>query len=184
MQEINLPFITADASGPKHINMKFSRAQFETLTGLLVTSGIALPVVFYHCQLIGHLSCIMCMIGGLIIYSNEAVAIGAAVQGAVLSGEVTDVLLLDVTPLSLGIETLGGVFYFFDSKKHYYSNIIDFIIFSTAAAGQTSVEIRVFQGERELVRDNKLIGNFTLAGIPPAPKGVPDSRSWLLTSMP
>ena len=103
---------------------------------------------------------------------DEAVALGAAIQGGILSGEVKDVVLLDVTPLSLGIETMGGVFArliarntTIPAKKSQ--------IFSTASAGQTSVEIRVFQGERELTRDNKLIGNFTLSGIPPAPKGVP-----------
>lgn len=191
--EINLPFITADASGPKHINMKFSRAQFETLTEPLIKRTID-PVKkalkdanlatsdISEVLLVGGMSRmpkVVETVKGLFgrepskaVNPDEAVAIGAAIQGAVLSGEVTDVLLLDVTPLSLGIETLGGVFTrliprntTIPSKKSQ--------VFSTAAAGQTSVEIRVFQGERELVRDNKLIGNFTLSGIPPAPKGVP-----------
>ncbi|CAI4425677.1 ASN_collapsed_G0014420.mRNA.1.CDS.1 [Saccharomyces cerevisiae] len=103
---------------------------------------------------------------------DEAVALGAAIQAAVLSGEVTDVLLLDVTPLSLGIETLGGVFTKLIPRNSTIPNKKS-QIFSTAASGQTSVEVKVFQGERELVKDNKLIGNFTLAGIPPAPKGIP-----------
>jgi len=191
--EINLPFITADASGPKHINMKFSRAQFETLTAPLVKrtvdpvkkalkdAGLSTSDIS-EVLLVGGMSrmpkvveTVKSLFGkdpSKAVNPDEAVAIGAAVQGAVLSGEVTDVLLLDVTPLSLGIETLGGVFTrliprntTIPTKKSQ--------IFSIAAAGQTSVEIRVFQGERELVRDNKLIGNFTLAGIPPAPKGVP-----------
>lgn len=191
--EINLPFITADASGPKHINMKFSRAQFETLTEPLIKRTVdpvkkALKDANLNTSEISD----VLLVGGMsrmpkvvetvkqlfnkepskAVNPDEAVAIGAAIQGAVLAGEVTDVLLLDVTPLSLGIETLGGVFTrliprntTIPTKKSQ--------IFSTAAAGQTSVEIRVFQGERELVRDNKLIGNFTLSGIPPAPKGVP-----------
>ncbi|QLG74837.1 hypothetical protein HG535_0H01640 [Zygotorulaspora mrakii] len=191
--EINLPFITADASGPKHINMKFSRAQFETLTEPLIKRTVdpvkkALKDATLSTSDISE----VLLVGGMsrmpkvvetvkqlfgrepskAVNPDEAVAIGAAIQGAVLAGEVTDVLLLDVTPLSLGIETLGGVFTrliprntTIPTKKSQ--------IFSTAAAGQTSVEIRVFQGERELVRDNKLIGNFTLSGIPPAPKGVP-----------
>ncbi|AQZ19020.1 ECM10 (YEL030W) and SSC1 (YJR045C) [Zygosaccharomyces parabailii] len=191
--EINLPFITADASGPKHINMKFSRAQFETLTEPLVKRTID-PVkkALKDASLATSDISDVLLVGGMsrmpkvvetvkqlfgkdpskAVNPDEAVAIGAAIQGAVLAGEVTDVLLLDVTPLSLGIETLGGVFTrliprntTIPTKKSQ--------IFSTAAAGQTSVEIRVFQGERELVRDNKLIGNFTLSGIPPAPKGVP-----------
>ena len=191
--EINLPFITADASGPKHINMKFSRAQFETLTEPLIKRTVD-PVKkalkdanmstsdISDVLLVGGMSrmpkvveTVKSLFGkepSKAVNPDEAVAIGAAIQGAVLSGEVTDVLLLDVTPLSLGIETLGGVFTrliprntTIPTKKSQ--------IFSTAAAGQTSVEIRVFQGERELVRDNKLIGNFNLAGIPPAPKGVP-----------
>ncbi|EDO17606.1 hypothetical protein Kpol_1061p31 [Vanderwaltozyma polyspora DSM 70294] len=191
--EINLPFITADASGPKHINMKFSRAQFETLTEPLIKRTVD-PVKkalkdanmstsdISDVLLVGGMSrmpkvveTVKSLFGkepSKAVNPDEAVAIGAAIQGAVLSGEVTDVLLLDVTPLSLGIETLGGVFTrliprntTIPTKKSQ--------IFSTAAAGQTSVEIRVFQGERELVRDNKLIGNFTLSGIPPAPKGVP-----------
>ncbi|SMN19379.1 similar to Saccharomyces cerevisiae YEL030W ECM10 Heat shock protein of the Hsp70 family [Maudiozyma saulgeensis] len=191
--EINLPFITADASGPKHINMKFSRAQFETLTEPLIKRTVD-PVKkalkdanmstsdISDVLLVGGMSRMPKVVETVkqlfgkdpskAVNPDEAVAIGAAIQGAVLSGEVTDVLLLDVTPLSLGIETLGGVFTrliprntTIPTKKSQ--------IFSTAAAGQTSVEIRVFQGERELVRDNKLIGNFNLAGIPPAPKGVP-----------
>ncbi|CCC67384.1 hypothetical protein NCAS_0A08260 [Naumovozyma castellii] len=191
--EINLPFITADASGPKHINMKFSRAQFETLTEPLIKRTVD-PVkkALKDANLATSDISEVLLVGGMsrmpkvvetvkqlfnrepskAVNPDEAVAIGAAIQGAVLSGEVTDVLLLDVTPLSLGIETLGGVFTrliprntTIPTKKSQ--------IFSTAAAGQTSVEIRVFQGERELVRDNKLIGNFNLSGIPPAPKGVP-----------
>lgn len=191
--EINLPFITADASGPKHINMKFSRAQFETLTEPLIKRTVD-PVkkALKDANLSTSEISDVLLVGGMsrmpkvvetvkqlfgkepskAVNPDEAVAIGAAIQGAVLAGEVTDVLLLDVTPLSLGIETLGGVFTrliprntTIPTKKSQ--------IFSTAAAGQTSVEIRVFQGERELVRDNKLIGNFTLSGIPPAPKGVP-----------
>ncbi|KAM3161694.1 Heat shock protein SSC1, mitochondrial [Lachancea thermotolerans] len=191
--EINLPFITADASGPKHINMKFTRAQFESLTEPLVKRTVD-PVkkALKDASLATSDVSDVILVGGMsrmpkvvetvkslfgkepskAVNPDEAVAIGAAIQGAVLAGEVTDVLLLDVTPLSLGIETLGGVFTrliprntTIPSKKSQ--------IFSTAAAGQTSVEIRVFQGERELVRDNKLIGNFTLSGIPPAPKGVP-----------
>lgn len=191
--EINLPFITADASGPKHINMKFSRAQFEALTEPLIKRTID-PVkkALKDANLATSDVSDVILVGGMsrmpkvvetvkslfgkepskAVNPDEAVAIGAAIQGAVLAGEVTDVLLLDVTPLSLGIETLGGVFTrliprntTIPTKKSQ--------IFSTAAAGQTSVEIRVFQGERELVRDNKLIGNFTLSGIPPAPKGVP-----------
>ena len=191
--EINLPFITADASGPKHINMKFSRAQYETLTEPLIKRTVD-PVkkALKDANMTTSDISDVLLVGGMsrmpkvvetvkslfgkepskAVNPDEAVAIGAAIQGAVLSGEVTDVLLLDVTPLSLGIETLGGVFTrliprntTIPTKKSQ--------IFSTAAAGQTSVEIRVFQGERELVRDNKLIGNFNLAGIPPAPKGVP-----------
>ena len=191
--DINLPFITADASGPKHINMKFSRAQFETLTESLIKRTVD-PVkkALKDANLATSDISEVLLVGGMsrmpkvvetvkqlfgkepskAVNPDEAVAIGAAIQGAVLSGEVTDVLLLDVTPLSLGIETLGGVFTrliprntTIPTKKSQ--------VFSTAAAGQTSVEIRVFQGERELVRDNKLIGNFTLSGIPPAPKGVP-----------
>lgn len=191
--EINLPFITADASGPKHINLKYTRAQFEALTEPLIKRTIE-PVkkALKDANLSTSDISDVLLVGGMsrmpkvvetvknlfgkepskAVNPDEAVAIGAAIQGAVLSGEVTDVLLLDVTPLSLGIETLGGVFTrliprntTIPTKKSQ--------IFSTAAAGQTSVEIRVFQGERELVKDNKLIGNFNLSGIPPAPKGVP-----------
>ncbi|QPG75523.1 Hsp70 ATPase ssc1 [Brettanomyces nanus] len=191
--EVNLPFITADASGPKHINMKITRAQMENLVDPLIKrtiepckkalkdAGLATSDIS-EVILVGGMSrmpkvaaTVKSLFGrepSKSVNPDEAVAIGAAIQGAVLSGEVKDVLLLDVTPLSLGIETLGGVFTrliprntTIPTKKSQ--------VFSTAADGQTSVEIRVFQGERELVRDNKLIGNFTLSGIPPAPKGVP-----------
>ncbi|GMG25341.1 unnamed protein product [Ambrosiozyma monospora] len=191
--EINLPFITADASGPKHINLKMTRSQLENLVEPLIKKTIE-PVkkALKDASLTTSDVSEVILVGGMTrmpkvvetvkslfgkepskaVNPDEAVAIGAAIQGAVLSGEVKDVLLLDVTPLSLGIETLGGVFTrliprntTIPTKKSQ--------VFSTAASGQTSVEIRVFQGERELVRDNKLIGNFTLAGIPPAPKGVP-----------
>lgn len=191
--EINLPFITADATGPKHINMSFSRAQLESLTAPLINRTID-PVkkALKDAKLTSSDISDVLLVGGMsrmpkvvetvkklfgkdaskAINPDEAVALGAAIQGAVLSGEVTDVLLLDVTPLSLGIETLGGVFTrliprnsTIPTKKSQ--------IFSTAAAGQTTVEVKVFQGERELVKDNKLIGNFSLEGIPPAPKGVP-----------
>ena len=191
--DVNLPFITADASGPKHIDMKISRAKFESLVDPLIKktvdpvkkalkdAGISTSDVS-EVLLVGGMSRMPKVISTVkqlfgkepskAVNPDEAVAMGAAIQGAVLAGEVTDVLLLDVTPLSLGIETLGGVFTrliprntTIPTKKSQ--------IFSTAASGQTSVEIRVFQGERELVRDNKLIGNFTLGGIPPAEKGVP-----------
>lgn len=191
--EINLPFITADASGPKHINLSLSRSQFEKLVDPLVQRTID-PVKkalkdadmaasnVNEVILVGGMSRmpkVMDTVKSLFgkepnksVNPDEAVAIGAAIQGAVLAGEVQDVLLLDVTPLSLGIETLGGVFTRLINRNTTIPTRKG-QVFSTAATGQTSVEIRVYQGERELVRDNKLIGNFTLTGIPPAPKGVP-----------
>ena len=191
--EINLPFITADASGPKHINQKISRAQFEQLVEPLIKKTIepckkALKDAGLSTSDVSE----VILVGGMSrmpkvvetvksifgkepskgINPDEAVAMGAAIQGGILAGEVKDVVLLDVTPLSLGIETMGGVFARLISRNTTIPAKKS-QIFSTAAAGQTSVEIRVFQGERELTRDNKLIGNFTLSGIPPAPKGVP-----------
>ncbi|KGQ95737.1 hsp77-like protein [Candida albicans P37005] len=191
--EINLPFITADASGPKHINQKISRAQFEQLVEPLIKKTIepckkALKDAGLSTSDVSE----VILVGGMSrmpkvvetvksifgkepskgINPDEAVAMGAAIQGGILAGEVKDVVLLDVTPLSLGIETMGGVFARLISRNTTIPAKKS-QIFSTAAAGQTSVEIRVFQGERELTRDNKLIGNFTFSGIPPAPKGVP-----------
>ena len=191
--EINLPFITADASGPKHINQKISRAQFEQLVEPLIKKTIepckkALKDAGLSTSDVSE----VILVGGMSrmpkvvetvksifgkepskgINPDEAVAMGAAIQGGILAGEVKDVVLLDVTPLSLGIETMGGVFARLISRNTTIPAKKS-QIFSTAAAGQTSVEIRVFQGERELTRDNKLIGNFTLSGIPPAPRGVP-----------
>lgn len=191
--EINLPFITANASGPKHINMKVLRSQFEGLVQPLVQRTIepckkALADAGVKASEINE----VILVGGMTrmpkvqetvksifgrdpskgVNPDEAVAIGAAIQGGVLAGNVTDILLLDVTPLSLGIETLGGIM----TKLINRNTTIPTKksqVFSTAADGQTAIEVKIYQGERELVRDNKLLGNFNLVGIPPAPKGVP-----------
>ncbi len=190
---INLPFITADASGPKHLDITLTRAKFDELTHDLVemTMEPARKALSDAGLSVDKLNKII-LVGGSTripavqdavkkltgkdpyrgVNPDECVAVGAAIQAAVLTGEVKDVLLLDVTPLSLGIETLGGVFTklierntTIPSKKSQ--------IFSTAADGQTSVEIHVLQGEREMAAYNKTLGRFQLTGIPPAPRGVP-----------
>ncbi|HEX5845839.1 MAG TPA: molecular chaperone DnaK [Rhodoplanes sp.] len=191
--EINLPYITADASGPKHLTMKLTRSKFEALVDDLIQKTVE------PCRLAlkdaglsaGEINEVV-LVGGMTrmpkvqevvrqffgkelhkgVNPDEVVAVGAAIQAGVLQGDVKDVLLLDVTPLSLGIETLGGVF----------TRIIDrnttiptkkSQVFSTAEDNQNAVTIRVFQGEREMAADNKLLGQFDLVGIPPAPRGVP-----------
>ncbi|KAF9915001.1 Stress-70 protein, mitochondrial [Lobosporangium transversale] len=191
--DINLPYITADATGPKHINFKMTRAKLEELTKDLINRTIepcnkAIKDAGVNVRdiddvvLVGGMSRMPKVIEtvkeifkrdpGKSVNPDEAVAIGAAIQGGVLAGSVTDILLLDVTPLSLGIETLGGVFTRLINRNTTIPTKKS-QIFSTAADGQTQVQIRVFQGERELVRDNKLLGDFNLHGLPPAPKGVP-----------
>jgi molecular chaperone DnaK len=191
--EINLPFITADAAGPKHLTMKLTRAKFEALVDDLIQKTIepcrkALKDAGLTAGEIGE----VVLVGGMTrmpkvqetvkqlfgkephkgVNPDEVVAIGAAIQAGVLQGDVKDVLLLDVTPLSLGIETLGGVF----------TRIIDrnttiptkkSQVFSTAEDNQNAVTIRVFQGEREMAADNKVLGQFDLMGIPPSPRGMP-----------
>uniref|UniRef100_A0A0N5AEQ2 Heat shock 70 kDa protein 9 n=1 Tax=Syphacia muris TaxID=451379 RepID=A0A0N5AEQ2_9BILA len=191
--DINLPYITMDASGPKHLNVKLTRAKFEQLVADLIKRTIepcrkAMHDAEVKPSEIGEIL----LVGGMTrmpkvqqtvqetfgkhpskaVNPDEAVAIGAAIQGAVLAGDVTDVLLLDVTPLSLGIETLGGVM----TKLITRNTTIPTKksqVFSTAADGQTQVEIKVYQGEREMASNNKLLGQFSLVGIPPAPRGVP-----------
>ncbi|KAF0224375.1 MAG: molecular chaperone [Rhodospirillaceae bacterium] len=191
--EVNLPFITADASGPKHLNIKLTRSKLEALVEDLVARTVepckaALRDAGLKASEIDE----VILVGGMTrmpkiqevvkeffgrephkgVNPDEVVAIGAAIQGGVLKGEVKDVLLLDVTPLSLGIETLGGVFTrLIDRNTTIPTRKSQ--VFSTAEDNQTAVTIRVFQGEREMAADNKILGQFDLMGIPPAPRGVP-----------
>jgi molecular chaperone DnaK len=191
--EVNLPFITADATGPKHLTMKITRAKLEALVDDLIQRTVA-PVkqALKDAGVSASQIDEVILVGGMTrmpkvqevvkqlfgkephkgVNPDEVVALGAAIQAGVLKGEVKDVLLLDVTPLSLGIETLGGVFTrlierntTIPTKKGQ--------VFSTAEDNQTAVTIRVFQGEREMAADNKMLGQFDLMGIPPAPRGIP-----------
>jgi molecular chaperone DnaK len=183
--EINLPFITATADGPKHLNMTLTRAKFEQLVDDLIQRTLGpteralkdaglTPSQINEVILVGGMTRVpkvQEVVKGMFgrephkgVNPDEVVAVGAAIQGGVLSGDVTDVLLLDVTPLSLGIETLGGVMTIPTRKSE---------IFSTASDSQPSVEIHILQGERQMANDNRTLGRFHLDGIPPAPRGIP-----------
>ncbi len=191
--EINLPFITADASGPKHLLIKITRAKLESLVEDLIArtmepcktalkdAGLSASDID-DVLLVGGMTRMPKVIDAVKVFfgkdparnvnPDEVVAIGAAIQGAVLTGDVKDVLLLDVTPLSLGIETLGGVFTrLIDRNTTIPAKRSQ--IFSTAEENQSGVKIKVYQGEREMAADNKVLGNFDLTGIPPAPRGMP-----------
>ena len=191
--EVNLPFITADATGPKHLNIKLTRAKLESIVEDLIDRTVepckkALADAGISASEVSE----VILVGGMTrmpkvqekvkeifgkeahkgVNPDEVVAVGASIQGGVLMGDVKDVLLLDVTPLSLGIETLGGVFTrLIDRNTTIPTRKSQ--VFSTAEDGQNAVTIRVFQGEREMAADNKLLGQFDLVGIPPAPRGLP-----------
>lgn len=191
--DINLPYLTMDAAGPKHMNLKLTRTKFEQLVADLIKRTIEpCKKAIQDAEVSKADIKEVILVGGMsrmpkvqevvqeifgrapskAVNPDEAVAVGAAVQGGVLSGNVTEILLLDVTPLSLGIETLGGVF----TKLINRNTTIPTKksqVFSTAADGQTQVEIKVCQGERDMAADNKMLGQFSLVGIPPAPRGVP-----------